>query len=107
MTAQDGDHAADRPVPPARAVPHSGQVAAHGGLSSLPFFLRPEEGCVEGIDYSKEFSHDQDVVLVTGGASGIGRLIAQKFSQLGSTVIIWDVNKEAAEKGTPCFALLQ
>jgi len=38
------------------------------------------------------------VVLITGGASGIGRLIAKRCCQLGSTVVIWDVNEEFLEK---------
>lgn len=34
------------------------------------------------------------VVLITGGASGIGKLMAKKCCALGSTVVIWDVNEE-------------
>lgn len=35
-----------------------------------------------------------DVVLITGGAMGIGRLMALKFAKLGATVVIWDLNEE-------------
>lgn len=38
------------------------------------------------------------VVLITGGASGIGRLIAKKCCHLGSIVVIWDINEEWLEK---------
>ena len=32
-------------------------------------------------------------VLITGGASGIGRLMALKVARLGATVIVWDINQ--------------
>lgn len=35
-----------------------------------------------------------EIVLVTGGGGGIGRLIALKFSKLGTTVVVWDIKKE-------------
>lgn len=34
-----------------------------------------------------------EIALVTGGASGIGKLIAIKLAELGANVIIWDINK--------------
>jgi NAD(P)-dependent dehydrogenase (short-subunit alcohol dehydrogenase family) len=37
------------------------------------------------------------VVLVTGGASGIGAAIARRFSGQGSTVILFDILREAGE----------
>lgn len=37
------------------------------------------------------------VVIITGGASGIGRVAALRFSAEGATVIIWDVNEEKGE----------
>lgn len=34
-----------------------------------------------------------EIALITGGAGGIGRLIAIKLAKLGAHVVIWDINK--------------
>jgi len=33
------------------------------------------------------------VILITGGGSGIGRLMCQKFARLGATIVTWDINQ--------------
>jgi 3-oxoacyl-[acyl-carrier protein] reductase len=38
------------------------------------------------------------VVIVTGGASGIGAATARRVTTEGATVVIFDINREAAEK---------
>lgn len=38
------------------------------------------------------------VVLVTGGASGIGAAISRRFAEQKSTVILFDIQREAGEK---------
>ena len=38
------------------------------------------------------------VVLVTGGGSGIGRLMCLRFAGLGATVVTWDINKVGNEE---------
>ena len=39
----------------------------------------------------------KEIVLITGGGMGIGRLMSLSFAKLGSTVVIWDINGAAAE----------
>ncbi|WP_129670224.1 SDR family NAD(P)-dependent oxidoreductase [Phytoactinopolyspora endophytica] len=38
------------------------------------------------------------VVLVTGGASGMGRASAQEFSRAGACIVLFDIDEQAAEK---------
>jgi len=35
-----------------------------------------------------------DIILVTGGGSGIGRLMCLKLAKLGATIITWDINSK-------------
>ena len=37
-------------------------------------------------------------VLITGGASGIGRLMARKLAALGARVSVWDIDREKLDK---------
>jgi len=37
-------------------------------------------------------------VLITGGGSGLGKLMAQRFVSAGSRVILWDINEKALEQ---------
>jgi all-trans-retinol dehydrogenase (NAD+) len=39
-----------------------------------------------------------ETVLITGGAGGIGRCLADRFAKLGANLIIWDVNDALLEK---------
>jgi all-trans-retinol dehydrogenase (NAD+) len=38
------------------------------------------------------------IVLITGGASGIGRLMGLDFAERGAKVVAWDLNAEALKK---------
>jgi len=38
------------------------------------------------------------VFLVTGGAMGMGKLVAERFARDGAKVVIWDMNADALEK---------
>lgn len=49
-----------------------------------------------GLAHEKDVS--KDIVLVTGGASGIGALMAKKFGRLGAKIIIWDLNESLLKK---------
>lgn len=37
-------------------------------------------------------SLENEIVLVTGGAGGIGRLVAMRLAKLNAIVVLWDVN---------------
>lgn len=37
-------------------------------------------------------------ILITGGASGIGRLMGEYMAQKGGTIILWDINKKALKE---------
>ncbi|XP_033219886.1 estradiol 17-beta-dehydrogenase 11-like [Belonocnema kinseyi] len=39
-----------------------------------------------------------EVALITGGAGGIGKIIAAKLANLGCNVVIWDINKVGIEQ---------
>ncbi|XP_043798233.1 LOW QUALITY PROTEIN: short-chain dehydrogenase/reductase family 16C member 6-like, partial [Apis laboriosa] len=39
-----------------------------------------------------------EIILVTGGAGGIGRLISLMLANLGAIVVIWDINKTGMEE---------
>jgi len=39
-----------------------------------------------------------DTVLITGAGSGLGRLLALKFSKEGSRLVLWDLNEESVKK---------
>lgn len=38
------------------------------------------------------------IVLITGGASGIGKIMGQKVLQKGGKLIIWDINKHSLQQ---------
>ena len=44
---------------------------------------------------TKGFGLQDKVVIVTGGAAGIGRATARRFAEEGARVSIWDMNTEA------------
>ena len=44
-----------------------------------------------------KFNLSNRVAIVTGGAQGFGLAITERFIQSGAKVIIWDIDKEAAE----------
>ncbi|NP_001171786.1 epidermal retinol dehydrogenase 2-like [Saccoglossus kowalevskii] len=55
--------------------------------SIIKFFLPAQKKSLAG-----------EIVLVTGAGSGIGRLMSINFAKLGSTLVIWDINKDGADE---------
>lgn len=39
-----------------------------------------------------KFNAAKEIVLVTGGSSGIGELVARNFAAVGARVVVWDVH---------------
>lgn len=58
--------------------------------------------------YTKDLTWNwaREIVILTGGSSGIGAAIAAKLSESGSTIIILDINPPLQQLGiTPAFLM--
>ncbi len=52
---------------------------------------------LEKIDGSRLYAMTDKLVIVTGGASGIGRTVSNYMSSMGADIVIFDVNTQWAE----------
>lgn len=50
---------------------------------------------------------NDETVIVTGGASGIGREVAEQFGDAGASVLIGDVREEPKDGDTPTHELIE
>lgn len=41
---------------------------------------------------------ENEIILITGAGSGLGRGVAKRFASLGATVVLWDVNENGNEE---------
>jgi all-trans-retinol dehydrogenase (NAD+) len=41
-----------------------------------------------------------NVVLITGGGSGVGRQVASRFALLGAKVVLWDINEAGLQQSS-------
>uniref|UniRef100_A0A0N5B9M4 Estradiol 17-beta-dehydrogenase 11 n=1 Tax=Strongyloides papillosus TaxID=174720 RepID=A0A0N5B9M4_STREA len=59
----------------------------------LYYILEGSFRAILPINVLKRKSVKGDIVLITGGGAGIGRLMAKEFGSLGAKIIIWDINE--------------
>lgn len=46
-----------------------------------------------GLFYSPK-SYEGEVVLITGGGGGLGRLLAMRMARLKAKIVVWDINQK-------------
>ncbi|XP_003746356.1 epidermal retinol dehydrogenase 2 [Galendromus occidentalis] len=65
----------------------------------MVFYFILEAFVLKFVPSKLRFKNIQDeIVLVTGAGSGIGRLMATKFADLGAKVVCWDISKDGMEE---------
>lgn len=65
-------------------------------IKSIVLFFLPES-----FQHRKKL--EQEIALITGGGSGLGRLVALRLARLGVVVVLWDINYEG--KSEPNLSL--
>uniref|UniRef100_A0A0N5B9M3 Estradiol 17-beta-dehydrogenase 11 n=1 Tax=Strongyloides papillosus TaxID=174720 RepID=A0A0N5B9M3_STREA len=59
------------------------------------------KGCIRAILPSNVLPRkdvENEIVLITGAGSGIGRLMAKEFGKLKAKIVIWDINEAGAKE---------
>ncbi|MBQ9118544.1 MAG: SDR family NAD(P)-dependent oxidoreductase, partial [Lachnospiraceae bacterium] len=57
-------------------------------------------------DFSKNFSLEGKIALVTGASYGIGFAIASAYAAAGATIVFNDIKQELVDKGVAAYAEL-
>ena len=55
-------------------------------------------------DFTKKFSLEGKVALVTGASYGIGFAIATAYAEAGATIVFNDIKQELVDKGLAAYA---
>jgi len=77
-----------------------GSVMVEIAISFVWMFYYILEAIVKAVLPDQLFYKDVSgqIVLLTGGGSGIGRLMCLKLARLGATVVTWDINTKGNEE---------
>ena len=55
------------------------------------------KACLPRCCFKSRADFSADICLVTGAGQGLGRELALKFAESGSTMVLWDINQEKLE----------
>lgn len=69
-------------------------------LVCAAYIVRALANCLVPARYRPHKSLAGDVVLITGGGGGLGRLLALRLARLQATVVLWDINMDGEYKRT-------